>query len=125
MALDPAVLAAVPEQAQAPDPPADLVAFQRQVAARQEQYQQQRLAWTEQARWASLDRVTHQAEQVLARALELLHQVEKMVGPPALAAPRPAPSPVASVAPVPLQPAPEVASAPAAPDPVLLGHPSS
>ena len=69
MALDPA-----PAQSEADlSPPADVI-DPRQLA-----YQRARAAVTERARWEFLDRSTHQAQQALASALELVARLEAQV----------------------------------------------
>jgi hypothetical protein len=124
MALDPAVLAqpvAYPPRPAEPEadlsPPADVI-DPRQLA-----YQRARAAVTERARWEFLDRSTHQAQQALASALELVARLEAQVqalearqaalAPPAQHAPLPAPS-------VTTQDAAEVPVAPPIPETVGL-----
>lgn len=44
----------------------------------QEQYQAQRQQWTEQERWAAIDRTAHRLEMVLAQAAELMQGMERI-----------------------------------------------
>jgi len=131
MALDPAILAqpgqyprqpvqadfANPVQQRAPLP-AEPDALQEATNSRQVAYQQVRAAVTERERWGSLDRITLQAQQALASALELVLRLEKQVQAlearqVALASPVVQAPAVQTVQALPPSPAPSEAQAPA------------
>jgi len=89
MALDPAVLAQEPAYPSRPvrvapvplvvPPLPDPDQLQEEANRKQLAYQAARQAVTERERWASLDRVTHQAQMALAAALELQLKLELQV----------------------------------------------
>ena len=96
MALDPLVLAQPVEQPVLVAQPV----LEEPASDLQKAYQARRLQATERERWAILDRVSHQAYQVLARCLELEERLAQRVAsqePAALVSP-PAPPPVALIA---------------------------
>jgi len=92
MALDPLVLAQPVEQPVLVAQPV----LEEPVSDLQKAYQARRLQATERERWAILDRVSHQAYQVLARCLELEERLAQRVASQEPAAPvfLPAPPPV-------------------------------
>ena len=102
MALDPAVLARPVTYPPRPaEPEADLSPPADVIDPRQLAYQRARAAVTERARWEFLDRSTHQAQQALASALELVARLEAQVQ--ALEARRVSLLPPASALPAPVE----------------------